>query len=314
MIISVSRRTDIPAYFSNWFINRIQQGFVYVRNPMNFHQVSRVSLNPDLVDCIVFWSKNPEPLINKLDKIKDYNYYFQFTLTPYDETIEENLPSKEKVIETFIKLSETIGKHRVIWRYDPIILTDKLSIEYHKEKFQYLAERLNKYTDKCVISFLDSCRSTEKNIHFRNITEKDMIQIGAAFSKTAEKYNIKIESCAEKINLQSYGINHGKCIDDKLISKIINEQITVEKDKNQREHCGCVKSIDIGMYNTCMNYCNYCYANYNKTAVKGNFVKHNVNSPFLIGELMSEDKVTERKMECYRNKHLKQGGQINVGY
>lgn len=147
---------------------------------MNYHQVSKVNLSPDLVDCFVFWSKNPEPLIKNLDKIKDYNFYFQFTLTPYDKTIEGNLPDKEKVIETFIKLSEIIGKDKVIWRYDPIILTDKLTLQYHMEKFQYLMERLNKYTEKCVISYLDNYSSTEKNmknLNSKNITEDEMIHL-----------------------------------------------------------------------------------------------------------------------------------------
>lgn len=262
MIISVSRRTDIPAYFSQWFLNRISDGFVYVRNPMNYHQVSKVKLTNDVVDCIVFWTKNPAPMIKNIKKLDGFNYYFQFTLTPYDELIEANLPDKEQIISTFIELSQIIGKEKVIWRYDPIILTENLTIDYHIEKFRYLLTKLGTHTEKCIISFLDIYSNTKKSmekLNLKPISEKDMRIIGAEFVSLASKYNVKLETCAEKIDLQDLGISNGKCIDDKLISKILNQKLDVAKDKNQRQECGCITSIDIGMYNTCMNNCSYCY-------------------------------------------------------
>lgn len=302
MIISASRRTDIPAYYGEWFMNRIAEGFLYVRNPMNYHQVSKVKLSKDVVDCIVFWTKYPAPFMKYLNKIDNYNYYFQFTLTPYDKSIEANLPDKEEIINTFIHLSKIIGKEKIIWRYDPIILSQELTIDYHLEKFKYLLTKLNGYTEKCIISFLDIYSNTEKNmrnLNIKPISENDMRILGTEFIKLAQNYDIKLESCAEKANLLDIGISHGKCIDDKLISRITNHNINISKDKNQREQCGCITSIDIGMYNTCMNNCSYCYANFNKGAVKTNFPKHNINSPLLIGELMEKDKITERKMESY---------------
>jgi len=155
MIISVSRRTDIPAFYSDWFFKRLEEGFVLVRNPMNPQQVSKVSLSKAVVDCFVFWTKNPKSMLEKLPLLAGYDYYFQFTLNPYDQEIEVNLPKKAEIIKTFIELSNLIGKDRVIWRYDPILLTDKITIGDHLEYFNILAGQLGDYTRKCVISFLD---------------------------------------------------------------------------------------------------------------------------------------------------------------
>ena len=161
MILSVSRRTDIPAFYADWFFNRIKEGFIYVRNPMNIHQVSRISLSPSIIDCIVFWSKNPKPMLDRLDELKNYMYYFQFTINPYDIKLEEYVPTKSGIIDTFKELSNKIGPERVIWRYDPIILTDTLTMEYHVKYFEELAKRLNGFTQTCVISFVDLYKKTE---------------------------------------------------------------------------------------------------------------------------------------------------------
>lgn len=158
MILSVSRRTDIPNYYSEWFYNRIKEGFLYVRNPMNAHQISEIKITPDVVDCIVFWTKNPLPMMKRLNEIKDYNYYFQFTLTGYGNDVEVNLPNKKtEMIPVFQELSEKIGKQKVIWRYDPIFFSDRYTKEYHLKAFKSIAEALSGYTEKCVISFVDIC-------------------------------------------------------------------------------------------------------------------------------------------------------------
>ena len=169
MIISASRRTDIPAFFSEWIINRLKEQYAYVRNPMNIHQVSKINLSPDVVDCIVFWSKNPKPIINKLNALKDYMYYFQFTLNAYDKDFEENLPTLSTRIDTFQTLSNYIGKERVIWRYDPIIINEKYSIDWHIERFKYLTEQLCLYTEKVTISFIDLYTKISHNIKGKNI-------------------------------------------------------------------------------------------------------------------------------------------------
>jgi len=300
MIISASRRTDIPAFYSEWFINRINDGYLMTRNPMNKYQVGKINLNPELIDCIVFWSKNPANMIPKLNQLKDYNYYFQFTLNPYPRYIEKGLPPLSELIDTFKRLSDKIGSKRVIWRYDPILLTDEISVDYHRREFEKLASALQNYTSRCVISFIDMYKKCDRNlkpITIRNMTSNDMRMVGYSFSQIAKTYNIEVETCAELINLQDMGIRHGKCIDDKLIEKIIQKPLDVKKDKNQRLECGCVSSIDIGAYNTCPHHCLYCYANFNYEMVEKNRKLHDVNSPFMIGNNHEKDKVTERKMK-----------------
>jgi len=179
MIISASRRTDIPAFFSEWIINRLKEQYAYVRNPMNIHQVSKINLSPDVVDCIVFWSKNPKPIINKLNALKDYMYYFQFTLNAYDKDFEENLPTLSTRIDTFQTLSNYIGKERVIWRYDPIIINEKYSIDWHIERFKYLTEQLCLYTEKVTISFIDlyTVNNAFSVIKVENYADKEPIVV-----------------------------------------------------------------------------------------------------------------------------------------
>lgn len=299
MIISASRRTDIPAFYSDWFLNRIKEGFVLVRNPMNFRQVSQVNLSPDVVDCIVFWTKNPQPMINRLSQLAGYNYYFQFTLTPYDNTIETNVPDKKCLIKTFQELSARIGRDKVIWRYDPILLTNKFDVKHHVKWFEFLANELNGHTKKCVVSFIDMYKKTERNlkgIDLVPMSEELMKEVAHHLSLISKRYNLQLEVCCEDIDLTQYGIEPGKCIDDELISKIIGKKLDIKKDPNQRLSCGCVQSIDIGAYNTCQHRCLYCYANFNNALVDKNVRLHSTKSPLLYGSLEEEDKVSIRKV------------------
>lgn len=304
MIVSVSRRTDIPAFYSDWFFNRIKEGFVYVVNPMNLKQVSKVELSPEKVDCFVFWTKNATPMIDRLDELKEYNYYFQYTITSYGKDVEKGILDKKKIIESFKKLSTKIGKEKVILRYDPILLSKKYSIEYHCEKFEKLCSQLNGYTEKCVISFIDLYKKTERNTKELNLIPMgiDQIQeISQKLSSIAKKYNISIETCSEGYDLTKFGINKGKCIDDKLISKIIGYELNVKKDNTQRDVCGCVKSVDIGQYNTCRHHCLYCYANFNYNQVEYNYKLHNKNNPLLIGDVRKDAKITTRDMKSIKD-------------
>jgi DNA repair photolyase len=299
MIISASRRTDIPSYYSEWFFNRIKEKFVYVRNPMNIRQVGVINLEPELVDCIVFWSKNPKPMIDKLDLLKDYKFYFQFTITPYEQDVEVKLPSKTEIIETFKKLSDMISPQKVIWRYDPILINKKYNLAYHIDKFEKMASVLRGYTEKVTFSFIDFYKKITENIKLLEITEistEEKNTIAQKFSEIARNNNLLIDTCAEDIDLSKYGITHARCIDDRLISKITGNNLQVEKDKNQRLECGCVKSIDIGEYNSCSNGCAYCYANYSNNIVEKNYKKHIQSSPLLIGDVCPDDVVKERKV------------------
>ncbi len=290
MIISASRRTDIPSYYSDWFIKRLESGYVLTRNPMNHRQVSKILLSTDTVDCIVFWTKDPSPMLDKLAYLdhKGYSYYFQFTLTPYGKGIERNLRNKEEIIQTFLDLSKRIGKDRVLWRYDPIILNEELSIEFHKEHFKTMCQKLSGSTKLCTISFVDlysKLRTAMKQQLLSEISEDNMREIAAAFSSIADDYGIEIRSCSEKLDLSEYGIHPASCIDKEIIEMICGHSIDVGKDKNQRMGCGCIKSVDIGVYNTCKNGCVYCYANYSDSSIEKNVSRYNPNSDILIGSI-----------------------------
>ncbi len=311
MIISASRRTDIPSYYSEWFFNRLEEKYVLVRNPMNTHQVSKIDLSPEVVDGIVFWTKNPTPMLKRLEKLEKYNYYFQFTLTAYGPEIETGLPSKNKVIiPAFQRLSKEIGKEKVIWRYDPVFLSGTYTIDYHCKYFEVLASKLAQYTEKCTISFIDFYRKTERNIrplHIQPVTVEQQMEIAEKFAKTAQKYNLYLDTCAESCDFSKFGISHACCIDKKWFERIGKYKLNVEKDKNQRSECGCVSSIDIGAYNTCKNGCLYCYANYSSTCVENNFGKHNFKSPLLFGEINEKDKIKERDVKSFVNGQIKKG-------
>ncbi len=309
MIISASRRNDLPAFFSEWFFNRIKDGFVLVRNPMNSKQISKISFKPDVVDCFVFWTKNPKQMIPNLRILDElgYAYYFQFTLNPYNNKIEPYVPPKKGLIETFIALSEKIGKNRVIWRYDPILLNEEITVDYHRKYFEYMISKLHKHTTKCVISFIDFYKKCERNLKPISpilLNEKVKFEIAESLKNISLKYDIAIETCAEDIELSSIGISHGKCIDDSLVAELCKGKIKVEKDINQREVCGCVTSIDIGAYNTCGHGCLYCYANFNKDIVTKNMKSHNPMSPLLFGEVGPNDKISERKVKTIIDKQM----------
>ena len=308
MILSVSRRTDVPNYYSDWFYNRIKEGFLYVRNPMNAHQISRINLSPEVVDCIVFWTKNPANMTERLDELKNYQYYFQFTLTGYGKDVEPGLPDKRsELIPTFQKLSGKIGAQKVIWRYDPIFISQHYTIEYHLKAFEEIARSLDSYTKKVVISFVDLYAKTQRNtagLQIENLSDQGMLELAKQLVDIAGKHGMTVESCAEPIDLQSVGVKHGSCIDKKLIEEIIGCKLVVDKDKNQRKECGCFESVEIGTYNTCKNGCRYCYANFNDAMVKESVKAYDVNSPLLCGLVGPDDKITERKVKSLRDNQL----------
>ena len=308
MIISASRRTDIPSYYSEWLVNRLKEKYVLVRNPMNIHQVSKIDLSPDVVDAIVFWTKNPTPMLSYLDQINDYTYYFQFTLSAYGPDVERNLPSKNKIIiPTFQQLSKEIGKEKVIWRYDPIFFNEQYSIEYHCKYFEVLASKLGDYTEKCTVSFMDMYRNTERNVKPLSIvkdTYEMQVELLQRFVEIAKEYGLYIDTCAEIGDFHNIVVEHAHCIDRERIERIGGFKLNVDKDTNQRAECGCVASIDIGAYNTCKNGCLYCYANYSSNTVEKNFGMHNPKSPLLFGEIDSTDVIKERKVKSLINNQM----------
>lgn len=300
MIVSASRRTDIPAFYSEWFFHRLKEGYVLTKNPMNPSQISRILLTPDNIECIVFWTKDPLPMLDQLttlDKL-GFSYYFQFTLTPYGRELERNLRDKAEIISTFKQLSERIGKDRVIWRYDPIILNEILTTDYHIKAFCELARELCGYTQSCIISFVDIYHKLEKKVKeevLHSISEEQMHQLAKAFHKIGTEYGIEIRSCCEKNDLTEEGISQSSCIDVDLIRSISGRQINPKVDKNQRMGCGCIQSVDIGVYNTCLHGCIYCYANHSEASILSNSRRHDPEAEILLGTISSDAKIIDRK-------------------
>lgn len=306
MVLSVSRRTDIPNYYSEWFFNRIKDGFAYVRNPMNARQVSRIDITPEVVDCIVFWTKNPGPMLGRLSELEGYDYYFQFTLTGYGSEIEHGvLHKKEKIIPVFQELSRKIGRDKVIWRYDPIIFTGRYTPEYHLKAFGQIAEALRGYTGKCVISFVDLYAKNKRNMELLGacqLADAELLKFAEELGRIARNNKIAAGSCAEYMDLEACGIAHNSCIDQALIEGITGCRLKAGKDRNQREECGCMESVEIGAYNTCRNGCKYCYANYSEQSVANNCRKYDPKSPILCGRITADDKITERNVKSLKRK------------
>jgi len=285
MIVSVSRRTDVPALYSDWLFNRIRAGWAEARNPRT-KAATRVSLLPEDVDGIVFWTKNPAPMLERLDELEAYAYYFQFTLTPYGSDVEPNVPDKmEAVIPTFKALSDTIGADRVIWRYDPILISPEYSLEYHVRAFTKIASELHRHTRKVIISFIDqqyhSVGARLKQLNQVEITEGLQFTIASRLAPIAKDHGMQIETCAEATDLLQFGIGHARCVDKDLFERMLDRPLDVGKDKGQRSACGCATSIDIGTYNTCTNGCLYCYANTNARTVERNRGRYDPTLPHL---------------------------------
>ena len=296
MIISASRRTDIPAFYAAWFMNRVRAGFCTVPNPFNRNQVSRISLAPHDVDVIVFWTRNPRPLLASLDELdaRGYRYYFQYTILDNPRQLDARTPPVEAAIETFRTLSARIGSERVIWRYDPIVLSSLTDAEFHQKRYAWIAAQLQGYTTRSVISILDIYRKAERRLHAlaaHGVTIPDQTpeqitgfdELMCNLVETATRCGMEIVSCAEEIDLTGYGVRPGKCIDDELIERIFRLRLELKKDPGQREACGCVLSRDIGMYDSCLFGCQYCYATSSFARAAENHAAHDPLSPSLIG-------------------------------
>lgn len=285
MIVSASRRTDIPCYYAEWFMNRVRAGYALTRNPMNHAQLKRVELTPDAADMIVFWTKHARNIMPYLDELsaRGFEYCFQHTLTPYGAQIEPNLRPKSEIVSDFIALSRRVGAQRVIWRYDPIILNDDMDAEYHARNFKRLADALCKYTDTVTISFVDMY-SKLKSPLVREISDTEMARLAEIIGKAARERGLSAQACCEKMDLSAYGIARAKCIDGARIERILGRRLTLKPDKNQRAGCGCAQSVDIGAYNTCLNGCVYCYANDGGARAKRRYANHDPEGELITGE------------------------------
>lgn len=310
VIVSASRSTDIPAFYSNWFMNRIKAGHCCWVNPFN-QEAFRVSF--EKTRLFVFWSKNPRPLISRLEELHAHgfeNYYFQFTLNDYvKEGLEPNVPSVESRVETFRLLSSLIGKERVIWRFDPLLLSDSLTVDVLLARIAKIGMALSGCTEKLVFSFADiqAYRKVIRNLsgtNCREFSKEKKLEFVEGLRELKPKLGFEVATCAEDIDLSAFGCSHNKCIDDDLMVRVFSDDPLLmdfigakcdlidgwkiaksRKDKGQRKACGCVVSKDIGMYNTCPHLCRYCYANASNECVMKNVNRHNDESESIVGDL-----------------------------
>lgn len=309
MIISASRRTDIPAFYSEWFINRIRQEYVLVRNPFNAKQIKRVSLTPQDVAVIVFWTRDPTPLLPYLQELdaRNYRYYFQYTITGYPRSIEPAVPPLPTAIAAFRRLSERIGPERVIWRYDPILGAPFIAAAQQRRLFAEIAGSLAGYTRRVIISFATLSAKVRRNLsaalHIPAAAltgeQTQAAALARFMSAAAAAHGISIHSCAAQLDLAPYGIRAGKCIDDELIRTIFALAVNHRKDPGQRAACRCVISCDIGQYHTCVHGCAYCYATASRRQAELNCTRHRADSPILLGSAPS----TARDASCHRRAH-----------
>ncbi len=308
MLIFASGRTDIPAFYSDWFMNRLRAGFVDVRNPYYPEQVARYKLTPDVVDCIVFCTKNPAPILPYLEELKSFKLglYFFVTITPYEKDIEPNVPEKAQVMESFKELSKALGKDRVCWRYDPIFTNEKYTVSSHIKSFRHMAENLKDYTDRCIISFIDLYQKTKKNFPgVKEVSESDQKFLASSLSRIAFENGMKIESCAEKLDLTACGVEQGGCISRQIMEKATKTHFLENTGTSRlRKHCNCLPTTDIGAYNSCPHLCKYCYANYDAKLVEKNLALHNPQSNFLLGDKKESDIFHNAKQESFQDKQL----------
>lgn len=306
MIINTGSRTDIPAFYSEWIFNRLKAGFVYVRNPYFPKLVHSYRLDPEVVDLLSFCSKNPGPMLPRLDELSAYECFFFISITPYGKRIEPNVPDKNAVIASTIALADHLGPKRVAWRYDPVFIDATYTEEYHLRAFRKIASSLSGHIAFCVISFIDLYEKTKRNFPGVNeVRPEAQLRLGEKLAEIASEYGIKIYSCLENPELSRIGIDTSGCFSKEVAEKALGYELIVPPaKKGARQGCSCLLGNDIGAYNSCPHGCLYCYANYDKSLVMENHAKHDPNSPLLIGHLEEGDKVVEAKQISYKSRQV----------
>ena len=294
MILNVSGRTDIVAFYSKWFIKRYQEGYVDVRNPFYPKLVSRIYFKD--VDLIVFCTKNPKPIIPFLKYIKQ-PIIFHITITPYKKDIEPYVPIKKEVINSVKEISKIIPKEYLYIRYDPVFLSNKYNLDYHIKAFDRLCTLLDGYVSKIIISFLDNYKNVQNNLRYlqvKNFSNEDYKKLGLNFSRIAKEHHIIVQTCGEKKDLVEYGFIKDECLSRSLAYKLTGKNFPRWQARNNK-NCNCANMVDIGSYNSCLHLCKYCYANYDESSIKANVLQHDVNSSLLIGNLNNDDIIKVRR-------------------
>lgn len=305
MIIQTGLRTDIPAFYSEWFLNRLREGYVLVRNPYHPGRVTRYELSPRVVDLIGFCTKNPAPMLPHMEALREYGQYWYVTVTPYGREIEPNVPPKETVLEDVKRLSRMVGVDSVGWRYDPIFISAEYPLERHIADFTAMAHILFGYTHTCVISFIDLYQKVRRNFpEAREVTAKERISLAKAFVQIGRECGMTIKACAEGKELADYGVDCSGCMTIETYEKALHGKLLAPKVKPWRSGCGCYLSCDIGQYDTCGHLCRYCYANNRAEAVRRNRVRHDPASPFLIGGPEPGDQIHAAVQERWLDRQL----------
>ena len=290
MILNTGSRTDIPAFYSDWFMNRVREGYVMVRNPYNPKMITKYEIDPEITDIIVFCTKDPGKMLKHLDELKDYRMYWNVTITPYGKEIEENVPDKKKVMDSFIELSKKLGKEKVVWRYDPVFLNEVYTLDYHLMIFEKMASYLEGYCDYVIVSFIDLYEKTKRNFpEVKEVSYGDQCTIIENFVQIADAHHMKIRLCHEDESLKRYGADVTGCLSKEVLEEAFDLKLKASKGNPARQGCACLLGNDIGAYNSCMHYCKYCYANYDKNIVKRNRTLHDPQSPLLIGNIEEGD-------------------------
>lgn len=292
MILNTGQRTDIPAFYSTWFANRLREGFVCVRNPYDPKQVSRYRLDPSVVDVIGFCTKNPAPMFGHMDLLRSYGQYWFITITPYGRDMEPNVPDKHRILEDFKRLSDLVGINAIGWRYDPILLSTRYTEEYHLRAFETMASALSGHTKTVVISFLDLYPKVRRNFpEAREVPREQRLSLGKQLIQIASAHGMTVKPCAEGDELAPYGADCGGCMRISDYEAAIGKRLKAPKKKGARSACACYLSCDIGAYNTCRHLCRYCYANAEPAKVLAQERRHDPDSPFLIGNYEPGDRI-----------------------
>lgn len=307
MILSASRRTDIPGFYMPWFVNRLKEGEVLVRNPVNHKLVSRVALNADEIECIAFWTKNPAPLLQYGATLQPYSYFVQFTLNAYGRDIEQNLPRKQQLLQTFVQLAGAIGPHRMVWRYSPILLSKKYTLQYHLHYFEQLAKRLQGHTTTCRISFLEiypKIAGRMLAMGIRDVPEVEKAPLARRLAEIGGAYGISLGGCGN-MDVAAAGFEAGGCIGEEMVQAALGLPVHLAKSGPGQGGCRCVPSVDIGSYNTCQNGCAYCYANQMGPNEAKRAALYDINAPMLCDAVRPGDEVKTRKIEKLVNNQLR---------
>lgn len=300
MILNTGSRTDIPAFYAEWFVRRLREGFVMARSPYDPQRVTRYRLDPAVVDLIVFCTKNPAPLLAPREVLSPFRQFWGVTITPYGTDVEPQTPPVEAAIESLRALSRVVGSRAVHWRYDPVFITGKYTLDFHKRAFRCMAEKLAGATENCVVSFVDLYKKTQRNFPaLREVSAEERLALGEMFAAVGRACGIRVRTCLEGDDLAPFGIDTQGCMTQAVLEEAVGCRFRLPRLGAARKGCDCLLGNDIGAYNTCAHFCRYCYANASAAAVRKNRARHDPDSPLLVGHVEPGDIVQDARQISY---------------